>query len=325
MFLSFIFTAFISILKILLVVLPVLISVAYITLVERKVIASIQKREGPNFVGFFGLLQPIADGIKLLIKETLYPSHSIKLPFVFAPMFIFFINLLGWLVIPLGEGIVISDLDIGVLYLFVISSFSVYGLLIAGWCSNSKYPFLGGLRAAAQMISYDVSMGLILLSIVVTVGSMNLTQIVLAQSNIWFFIPHFPGFCLFFLSVLAETSRTPFDLPEAESELVSGYNTEYSSMMFALFFLGEYVSILLMSSLINILFLGGWTFFFPFNFLSSSFIFAIKTVFIIYLLIYIRATLPRYRYDQLMALGWLYFLPFSIAWLLISFTLVSLF
>jgi NADH-quinone oxidoreductase subunit H len=233
---EFIYFFLISILKILLVIIPVLISVAYITLVERKVIASIQKREGPNFVGFLGLLQPIADGIKLLIKETLYPSHSIKLPFILAPMFVFFINLLGWLVIPLGEGIVLSDFDYGVLYLFIISSFSVYGVLIAGWSSNSKYPFLGGLRAAAQMISYDVSLGLILLSIILCTGSMNLTQIVLSQENVWFIQPHLPGFFLFFFSVLAETSRTPFDLPEAESELVSGYNTEYSSMMFALFF-----------------------------------------------------------------------------------------
>jgi len=189
---------FFDILKIILVILPVLISVAYITLVERKIIASIQKREGPNFVGFFGLLQPIADGLKLLLKETLYPSHSIKLSFIFAPMFIFFINLLGWLIIPINEGVVIADLNIGILYLFALSSFSVYGLLIAGWCSNSKYPFLGGLRAAAQMISYDVSLGLILLSIVVTSNSMNLTQIVLNQEPIWFIVPHFPGFCLFF-------------------------------------------------------------------------------------------------------------------------------
>lgn len=313
----------INILKIGFVIIPVLISVAYITLVERKVIASIQKREGPTSVGFFGLLQPIADGLKLLIKETLYPSHANKFSFIIAPMFVFFINLLGWAVMPFGEGIVISDLDIGVLYLFVISSFGVYGLLIAGWSSNSKYPFLGGLRAAAQMISYDVSLGLILLSIVITAGSMNLTQIVLAQDNVWFILPHFPGFCLFFISVLAETSRTPFDLPEAESELVSGYNTEYSSMTFALFFLGEYISILNMSFLICILFLGGW-FFFPnvwfINLLNLPpfFILAVKVLIIVYLIIYIRATLPRYRYDQLMSLGWLYFLPLSICWFILS-------
>lgn len=233
---NFIYFILFNILKILLVILPVLIGVAYITLVERKIIASIQKREGPNVVGFLGLLQPIADGIKLLIKETLYPSHAIKISFIFAPVFIFLINLLGWLVIPFAEGLVIADLNIGVLYLFVISSFSVYGLLIAGWCSNSKYPFLGGLRAAAQMISYDVSFGLIILIIVLTTNSMNLTQIVLSQSYIWNIFPHFPAFILFFFSILAETSRTPFDLPEAESELVGGYNTEYSSMMFALFF-----------------------------------------------------------------------------------------
>lgn len=313
---------FFDILKIILVILPVLISVAYITLVERKIIASIQKREGPNFVGFFGMLQPIADGLKLLLKETLYPSHSIKLSFIFAPMFIFFINLLGWLIIPINEGVVIADLNIGILYLFALSSFSVYGLLIAGWCSNSKYPFLGGLRAAAQMISYDVSLGLILLSIVVTSNSMNLTQIVLNQEPIWFIVPHFPGFCLFFISVLAETSRTPFDLPEAESELVSGYNTEYSSMMFALFFLGEYVSILLMSSLISILFLGGWLSFYPLNLLPAMFIFAIKTVLIVIVLIYIRAALPRYRYDQLMSLGWKIFLPLSLSWFLFSFCIL---
>jgi len=309
----------ISLLKMVLLVVPVLISVAYITLVERKIIASIQKREGPNFVGFFGLLQPIADGIKLLIKETLYPSHSIKLPFIIAPMFIFFINLLGWLVIPFGEGVVISDLDIGVLYLFVISSFSVYSLLVAGWCSNSKYPFLGGLRAAAQMISYDVSLGLILLSITVTVGSMNLTQIVLFQQNMWFFLPHLPGFMLFFLSILAETSRTPFDLPEAESELVSGYNTEYSSMLFALFFLGEYVSILLMSALTTILFFGGWNFILiSLNTPLSIVFFSIKCFFIILLFIYIRAAVPRYRYDQLMLLGWTYFLPLSLSYFLVT-------
>ena len=310
---NYIYFFFFNILKILLVILPVLIGVAYITLVERKIIASIQKREGPNVVGFLGLLQPIADGIKLLIKETLYPSHAIKISFIFAPIFIFLINLLGWLVIPFAEGLVIADLNIGVLYLFVISSFSVYGLLIAGWCSNSKYPFLGGLRAAAQMISYDVSFGLIILIIVLTTNSMNLTQIVLSQSHIWNIFPHFPAFFLFFFSVLAETSRTPFDLPEAESELVGGYNTEYSSMMFALFFLGEYVSILLMAALTSIFFFGGWLFFIPFNIIPPFFIFAIKIYLIIILFIYIRAALPRYRYDQLMQLGWTFFLPLSLS------------
>ena len=253
-------------LKIISIVIPLLISVAYFTIAERKLMGIIQRRKGTNVVGFVGLLQPLADGLKLFSKETILPSNSNIIIFLFAPALTFMLSIIGWVVIPFSEEIVLSDLNVGVLYLFAVSSLSVYGIILAGWSSNSKYPFLGAIRSAAQMISYEVSIGFIIINVCVCAGSFNLTQIVLAQNKIWYFIPLFPAFIMFSISMLAETNRHPFDLPEAEAELVSGYNVEYSAMTFALFFLGEYANMLLMSSLISILFLGGWLP--PFSFLS---------------------------------------------------------
>lgn len=294
---------------------------AYLTLLERKVIGSMQKRLGPNVVGFWGLLQPLADGVKLLLKETVLPSHANRILFILAPMVTFILSLLGWLVIPFGYGIVLSDLNLGVLYIFAVSSLGVYGVIIAGWGSNSKYALLGALRSAAQMISYEVSIGLIIISILLCVGSLNLTEIVLAQKNIWYIIPHLPAFLMFYISSLAETNRAPFDLPEAEAELVSGYNVEYSAMTFALFFLGEYSNIILMSSLTVILFLGGWlplVDVYPLNILPGYFWFSLKTLVIIFSFIWVRSTFPRYRYDQLMRLGWKVFLPLSLSWVVFT-------
>jgi NADH-quinone oxidoreductase subunit H len=301
-------------------IVPLLISVAFLTLAERKIIGAMQRRVGPNVVGFAGLLQPFADGLKLFLKETIIPSHSNKLLFFLAPIITFFISLLIWAVIPFSEYVVMADINLGILYLFAISSLGVYGIIIAGWASNSKYAFLGCLRSAAQMISYEVSIGLIIISILMCANSLNLTEIVLSQKNMWYFIPHFPLLIMFFVSALAETNRPPFDLPEAEAELVSGYNVEYSAMGFALFFIGEYANIFLMSSLTVILFFGGWL---PFPFMDfylipSSFWFGIKLLFILFLFIWVRASLPRYRYDQLMQLGWKVFLPLSLAWVIFS-------
>jgi NADH-quinone oxidoreductase subunit H len=307
--------------KILGIVIPLLVSIAYLTIAERKLLGSIQRRKGPNVVGFLGLLQPFADGLKLFSKETVIPKDSNVFVFMLAPIITFVLSLIGWSVIPLAEGVVISDINLGVLYLFSISSLSVYGIILAGWSSNSKYPFLGALRSTAQMISYEVSIGFIIVNVCLCSGSFNLSTIVLAQKNVWFILPLFPMFVLFSISMLAETNRHPFDLPEAESELVSGYNVEYSAVTFALFFLGEYANILLMSSFSALLFLGGWLplfNFFPFNTLPGSFWLSIKILFSVVFFILARAALPRYRYDQLMDLGWKSILPLSLGYLLFT-------
>jgi len=309
-------TIFFILLKILILILPILIVVAYFTLAERKILSTIQRRKGPNVVGTFGLLQPLSDGLKLFVKETILPSNSDVILFILAPIMTFFLSILGWAVIPMGKYMFFSEINIGILYLLAISSLGVYGVIIAGWSSNSKYAFLGALRSTAQMISYEISIGFTILSIIVCVGSLNLLEIVFAQQNVCYFIPMFPLFLIFFISILAETNRHPFDLPEAEAELVSGYNVEYSAMGFALFFLGEYANMLLMSSLATILFLGGW--YAPFDFLSfipSSFWFGLKVSFFVIFFIVARGILPRYRYDQLMRLGWKVFLPFTLSWL----------
>jgi NADH-quinone oxidoreductase subunit H len=300
------------------VIVPLLIGVAYLTLLERKVMASMQQRRGPNVVGFFGLLQPFADGLKLLIKETVLPSSSNIGIFILAPILTFLLALMTWAVIPLGDNLVFVDLNIGILYVLSISSLGVYGIITAGWSSNSKYAFLGALRSAAQMISYEVSMGLIIISVLVCAGSLNLSEIVYSQYKVWYVYPLFPLFVMFFISGLAETNRAPFDLPEAEAELVSGYNTEYAAMGFALFFLGEYANMILMCSTVTILFLGGWLAPLSFlNFIPGSIWFGIKTTSLLFGFIWVRAAYPRYRYDQLMRIGWKIFLPFSLGWVIL--------
>lgn len=307
--------------KILGMIIPLLIAIAFLTIAERKLLGSIQRRKGPNVVGFLGLLQPFADGLKLFSKETIVPKDSSPYVFILAPMITFILSLIGWSVIPLSEGALVADINLGVLYLFAVSSLSVYGIILAGWSSNSKYPFLGALRSAAQMISYEVSIGFILVNVCLCAGSFNLSTIVEAQKNVWFIFPLFPMFILFYISMLAETNRHPFDLPEAESELVSGYNVEYSAVTFALFFLGEYANILLMSALSTILFLGGWLppfNLFPFTILPGSFWLSIKILFGVIFFILSRAALPRYRYDQLMDLGWKSILPFSLGYLVFT-------
>jgi len=311
----------ISILKILIIIVPLLISVAYFTLAERKVMGAIQRRRGPNVIGFLGLLQPLADGLKLFVKETILPTASNQGIFLLAPLLTFLLSLMGWAVIPFGQGLVLSNINVGILYLFAISSLSVYGIVLSGWSSNSKYAFLGSLRSASQMISYEVSLGFIVISVILCAGSFNLNEIVLAQKKIWFIIPLLPMFFMFFVSALAETNRHPFDLPEAEAELVSGYNVEYSGMGFALFFLGEYANMLLISSLISILFLGCWFplfNFIPFTLLPGPFWLGLKVYFFVVLFCWVRAALPRYRYDRLMNLGWKTFLPLSLGWLIFT-------
>ncbi len=302
-------------LKIGMVVLPLLVCVAMLTYMERKVIGAMQLRKGPNVTGFFGLLQPFADGLKLFMKETVIPAQASKVIFVLAPMLTFTLALVGWAAIPLAQDFVIADINVGVLYLFAISSLGVYGIIMAGWASNSKYAFLGAIRSSAQMVSYEVSIGFVIVTVLLCVGSLRLNDIVTAQENMWFFIPLFPMFVIFFISALAETNRHPFDLPEAEGELVAGYNVEYSSMTFALFFLGEYANMILMSGMTTILFLGGWLppMRIPLFELVPGFIwFFLKVLLMLFLFIWVRATLPRYRYDQLMRLGWKVFLPFSL-------------
>ena len=303
--------------KVMMILVPLLLLVAYLTYFERKVIAAMQMRRGPNVVGPYGLLQPFADGLKLFLKETIIPTGANKVVFMVAPVLTFVLALVAWAVIPLGEGLVLADINVGVLYLFAISSLGVYGILMAGWASNSKYAFLGGLRSAAQMVSYEVSMGFIIITVLLVAGSLNLSDIVRAQANtMWFVIPLFPMAVIFFVSTLAETNRHPFDLPEAEAELVSGYNVEYSAMTFALFFLGEYANMILMSGMTSILFLGGWLPPFnvaPFTWIPGPIWFALKVSFCLFVFIWARATLPRYRYDQLMRLGWKVFLPLSLA------------
>ncbi len=304
-----------------LIIIPLLLVVAYLTYVERKVIAAMQLRIGPNVVGWFGLLQPFADGLKLLHKETIIPTRSNPFIFILAPLITFGLSLSAWAVIPFGPGIAISNINVGVLYLFAISSLGVYGIIIAGWASNSKYAFLGALRSAAQMISYEVSIGLVIITVIISVGSLNLIQIVEAQKTVWFIIPHLPMAVIFMISALAETNRLPFDLPEAEAELVSGYNVEYSSMTFALFFLGEYANMILMSATGSILFLGGWLPPFPiapFTWVPGIVWFALKISFLLFIFLWVRATFPRYRYDQLMRLGWKVFLPFSLIWVVLT-------
>jgi NADH-quinone oxidoreductase subunit H len=300
---------------------PLLIMVAYLTYAERKVLAAIQLRRGPNVVGPFGLLQPFADAIKMLMKETVIPSGSNRLLFLLAPMLTFGLAMVAWAVIPVNEGWAIADINVGILSLFAISSLGVYGVIIAGWASNSKYAFLGALRSAAQMVSYEVSMGFVIVSVLLCVGSLNLTDIVLAQRNIWFCIPLFPMFIVFFISTLAETNRSPFDLPEGESEIVAGFFVEYSSLSFGLFFLGEYANMILMSGLTTILFLGGWLAPFgvvPFTWIPGPIWFILKVCLCLFVFIWVRGTFPRYRYDQLMRLGWKVFLPLSLVWLVIT-------
>ena len=305
------------VIKILLLVVPLLIGVAYLTYAERKVIGAMHLRRGPNVVGPYGLLQPIADGMKLFFKETIIPSGANKVVFLVAPMLTFSLALIAWAVIPVGNGLVIANINVGVLYLFAISSLGVYGVLMAGWSSNSKYAFLGGLRSAAQMVSYEVSMGFIIITVLLVAGSLNLSDIVRAQQEtIWFVVPLFPMAVIFFITTLAETNRHPFDMPEAEAELVSGYNVEYSAMTFALFFLGEYANMILMAGMTTILFLGGWLPILdvaPFNWIPGPIWFALKMAFVLFIFLWVRATFPRYRYDQLMRLGWKVFLPISLA------------
>lgn len=314
-----IYTITIILLKILSITIPLLLAVAFFTVAERKIMGAVQRRRGPNVVGFIGLLQALADGLKLFVKETTFPSNSNLTVFLLAPILSFLLSLIGWAVIPFSHTFVLADVNLGILYIFAISSLNVYGLILAGWASNSKYAFLGALRSAAQMISYEISIGFIVLSIAVCVGSLNLSKIVLAQKEIWFIVPLFPLFVMFYISMLAETNRHPFDLPEAEAELVSGYNVEYSAMTFALFFLAEYSNMLLMSSLSALLFFGGWMplfDIFPLNLIPGTVWFSLKVAIGAIFFILTRATLPRYRYDQLMYLGWKCFLPLAIGYLM---------
>jgi NADH-quinone oxidoreductase subunit H len=315
--------------KILLFVIVVLIGMAYLTWAERRVIGAMQLRKGPNAVGAFGLLQPFADAVKLLTKETVIPTGSSPVVFFLAPMITFSLAMIAWAVIPVSPGWVVANINVGILYLFAVSSLGVYGIVMAGWSSNSRYAFLGAMRSAAQMVSYEVSIGFVIISVLLTAGTLNLSQIVEAQRGMWYFIPHFPMFIIFFISVLAETNRHPFDLPEAESELVAGFMTEYSSMAFALFFLGEYANMIMMSGMVSILFLGGWQSpheMLPFlGFLAPALgwvpgivWFALKVLVSLFTMIWVRATFPRYRYDQLMRLGWKVFLPFSLLWLVLT-------
>ncbi|HEY2113201.1 MAG TPA: NADH-quinone oxidoreductase subunit NuoH [Dongiaceae bacterium] len=311
----------IIVVEVIAIVVPLLIAIAYLTYAERKVLAAMQLRRGPNVVGPFGLLQPFADGLKLLYKETVIPSGANRVIFLAAPMITFILAMIAWAVIPFGPGIVLANINVGILYLFAISSLGVYGIVMAGWASNSKYPFLGALRSAAQMVSYEVSIGFVMITVLLCVGSLNLSDIVLAQRHIWFAVPLLPMFVVFFISGLAETSRSPFDLTEAESELVAGYFAEYSSMAFALFFLGEYGNMILMSATTSILFLGGWlppVGIPPFTWIPGPIWFIAKICLVLFFFLWVRATFPRFRYDQLMRLGWKVFLPLSLLWVVIT-------
>jgi NADH-quinone oxidoreductase subunit H len=314
--------------EILCVVVPLLVAIAYYTYFERKVLAFSQLRKGPNVVGPFGLLQPIADGVKLLLKETVVPSGSNRVLFVAAPMITFTLALVAWAVIPFDVGLVISNLNVGILYLFAISSLSVYGVIIAGWASNSRYAFLGALRSAAQMVSYEVSIGFVLVTVLLCAGSLNLTAIVEAQRHIWYVIPLLPMFIVFFVSALAETNRPPFDMSEDEATLVAGYFVEYSAMSFGLFFLGEYGNMILMSAMTSILFLGGWLSpipLEPFTWIPGPFWLLAKVLFVMFCFLWVRATFPRFRYDQLMRLGWKVFLPLSLFWLVLTAGVLTVF
>ena len=307
--------------KILFLLVPVLVSVALIVWLDRRVWAFVQKRQGPNVVGPFGLLQSLADALKYIFKEIIIPSSSNKVIFILAPIVTMTLALVAWAVIPFSQTQVIADINVGILYLFAVSSLGVYGIIMGGWASNSKYPFLGAIRSAAQMVSYEVSIGIIIINVLLCVGSLNLNDIVLAQQNLWFVIPLFPMFIIFFISALAETNRPPFDLPEAEAELVAGYQTEYSGMMYAMFWLGEYANILLMCAFGSILFLGGWLSpieLYPFNLIPGAFWLAFKILFLFILFALVKAIVPRYRYDQLMRLGWKIFLPLSLIWVVLT-------
>ncbi len=302
------------------VIVPLLLCVAYLTLAERKVVAAAHGRLGPNVVGPFGILQPLADGLKLLVKETVIPSRANRVVFVLAPVVTFTLSLAAWAVIPVGERMVLADINVGVLYLFAISSLAVYGIIMAGWASNSKYPFLGALRSAAQMVSYEVSIGFVIVTVVLCAGSLNLSEIVHAQEHMWYVVPLLPMAVVFFISALAETNRTPFDLPEDEAALVAGYATEYSSMLFAMFYMAEYAAMIVMCAMGTVLFLGGWLPPPGADVLPVPGVvwFALKTAALLFVFLWIRATLPRYRYDQLMRIGWKVFLPLSLAWVVVT-------
>ena len=307
--------------RILFLLVPLLVAVAMIVWLDRRVWAFVQKRRGPNVVGPFGLFQSLADFLKYIFKEIIIPASSNKVIFVLAPIITMTLALIAWAVIPFSESLVLANINVGILYLFAISSLGVYGIIMGGWASNSKYPFLGAIRSAAQMVSYEVSIGVIIINVLLCTGSLNLNDIVLAQENIWFVIPLFPMFVIFFISTLAETNRPPFDLPEAEAELVAGYQTEYSGMMYAMFWLGEYANILLMCAMGSILFLGGWLSpleMYPFNLIPSALWLIFKILFLFILFALVKATVPRYRYDQLMRLGWKIFLPLSLFWVVLT-------
>ena len=307
--------------KILFLLIPVLVTVAMIVWLDRRVWAFVQKRRGPNVVGPFGLLQSLADALKYIFKEIIIPASSNKVIFILAPIVTMTLALIAWAVIPFSAEFVLADINVGILYIFAVSSLGVYGIIMGGWASNSKYPFLGSIRSAAQMVSYEVSIGVIIINVLLCVGSLNLSDIVLAQEKIWFVIPLFPMFVIFFISALAETNRPPFDLPEAEAELVAGYQTEYSGMMYAMFWLGEYANILLMCALGSILFLGGWLSpinMYPFDIVPSPLWLILKILFLFILFALVKAIVPRYRYDQLMKLGWKIFLPFSLIWVVLT-------
>ena len=307
--------------EVLAVVVPLLLAIAYLTYAERKVLAFSQLRKGPNVVGPFGLLQPFADGLKLLVKETVVPSEANRVVFIVAPLLTFTLSLVAWAVIPFDAGVVVSNINVGVLYIFAISSLGVYGIILAGWASNSRYAFLGALRSAAQMVSYEVAIGFVLVTVLLCAGSLNLSEIVEAQRHIWFAIPLLPMFVIFFISGLAETNRAPFDLVEGESEIVAGYFVEYSAMAFALFYLGEYANMILTSAMTSVLFLGGWLAPFgitPFTWIPGLIWFALKVALVLFCFLWVRATFPRFRYDQLMRLGWKVFLPFSLLWLVLT-------
>ena len=311
----------IEVYRVLFLLVPVLVSVAMIVWLDRRVWAFVQKRRGPNVVGPFGLLQSLADALKYIFKEIIIPASSNKVIFILAPIVTMTLALIAWAVIPFSESFVLSNINVGILYIFAVSSLGVYGIIMGGWASNSKYPFLGAIRSAAQMVSYEVSIGVIIINVLLCVGSLNLTDIVLAQEKIWFVIPLFPMFVIFFISALAETNRPPFDLPEAEAELVSGYQTEYSGMMYAMFWLGEYANILLMCALGSILFLGGWLSplnLYPFDIIPSPLWLILKILLLFILFALVKAIVPRYRYDQLMKLGWKIFLPFSLVWVVLT-------
>jgi len=307
--------------KILFLLIPVLVSVAMIVWLDRRVWAFVQKRQGPNVVGPFGLLQSLADALKYIFKEIIIPASSNKVIFILAPIITMTLALVAWAVIPFSENYVLADINVGILYIFAVSSLGVYGIIMGGWASNSKYPFLGAIRSAAQMVSYEVSIGIIIINVLLCVGSLNLNDIVIAQQKMWFVIPLFPMFVIFFISALAETNRPPFDLPEAEAELVAGYQTEYSGMMYAMFWLGEYANILLMCALGSILFLGGWLSpieIYPFNLVPGGVWLSLKILLLFFLFALVKAIVPRYRYDQLMRLGWKIFLPFSLLYVVLT-------